>query len=318
MAAWRRFAPIIIPSKDGMDLDFKQLEAFVAAVEEGSFSNAADRLQLSQSMVTIHIRNLERELGARLLNRTTRSMELSADGRAFYAYAREMLRLNRESLMSLCRVDRDQSVVEIVAPRFITRYYLSDLVVDFKRLHPEIAFKFIPGSNAEMHAKLENDGCPFAFCNMKLLESDYAVKHIGTADLVVIAPDDARFRSLAGKPFPAALFGEFPMITRSGTSTLQQEFMRWKKQTIPDVRLRVAADVDDTETIKRLVSAGVGISVITDFAARDYANDGRVLLFPLQGAMPYQLYFAYRKKFLSPENALFRDYVLDCAQAHHE
>ena len=47
-------------------MDFKQLESFVAAVNEGSFSNAADRLQLSQSMVTIHIRNLEKELGTRL------------------------------------------------------------------------------------------------------------------------------------------------------------------------------------------------------------------------------------------------------------
>ena len=38
-------------------MDFKQLESFVAVVDEGSFSNAADRLQLSQSMVTIHVRN---------------------------------------------------------------------------------------------------------------------------------------------------------------------------------------------------------------------------------------------------------------------
>ena len=55
-------------------MDFKQLESFVAVVDEGSFSNAAERLQLSQSMVTIHVRNLESELGTRLLNRTTRSM----------------------------------------------------------------------------------------------------------------------------------------------------------------------------------------------------------------------------------------------------
>ena len=81
-------------------MDFKQLETFVAAVDEGSFSNAAERLQLSQSMVTIHIRNLEAELGTRLLNRTTRSMELSADGRTFYTYAKQMLKLNRDSILS--------------------------------------------------------------------------------------------------------------------------------------------------------------------------------------------------------------------------
>lgn len=87
-------------------MDFKQLESFVSVVDEGSFSNAAERLQISQSMVTIHIRNLEAELGTRLINRTTRSMELSHDGRTFYYYARQMLRLNRDSLFALTRAIR--------------------------------------------------------------------------------------------------------------------------------------------------------------------------------------------------------------------
>ena len=49
-------------------MDFKQLESFVSVVDEGSFSNAAERLQISQSMVTIHIRNLEAELGLSLIH----------------------------------------------------------------------------------------------------------------------------------------------------------------------------------------------------------------------------------------------------------
>ena len=96
-------------------MDFKQLESFVAVVDEGSFSNAAERLQLSQSMVTIHVRNLETELGTRLLNRTTRSMELSNDGRTFYHYAKQMLKLNRDSLFALARADQDEHSINIVA-----------------------------------------------------------------------------------------------------------------------------------------------------------------------------------------------------------
>ena len=83
--------------------------------DEGSFSNAAERLQLSQSMVTIHIRNLETELGARLLNRTTRTMELSADGKTFYYYAKQMLKLNRDSLFALTRANQDEKSINIVA-----------------------------------------------------------------------------------------------------------------------------------------------------------------------------------------------------------
>lgn len=292
-------------------MDFKQLESFVAAVNEGSFSNAADRLQLSQSMVTIHIRNLEKELGTRLLNRTTRSMELSQDGRTFYGYAREMLKLNRDSILALSRADQDDKTIDIVATPFISRYYLADWVIGFNRLHPDINFKFFTGYNSEIHGRLEKDDGEFAFCNMKIMNSDYAVRHCGIANLVVITPNDARFRALGSQPFPVALFGEVPMITRSSTSTLQQEFMRWMKQSIPDTKLNVAAAIDDTETIKRLVAAGVGVSVISEVAARQYVEEGRVLSFPLEGTMPYHLYFVYKKKFLSPEQTLFRDFILE-------
>ena len=291
-------------------MDFKQLESFVAAVDEGSFSNAADRLQMSQSMVTIHIRNLERELGARLLNRTTRSMELSPDGKVFYEYARQMLKLNRDSILALSRANKDSKSISIVATPYISRYYLSDWVIGFNRLHPEISFKFDTSYNSEIHAKLGSDGSEFAFCNMKIMNSDYAVRHCDIANLVVITPNDARFRSLAGRSFPIELFGSEQVITRSSTSTLQQEFMRWMKLNIPDTKLRVVAAIDDTETIKQLVAAGVGISVISEVAVRQYVADGKVLAFPLEGTMPYHLYFVYKKKYLSPEQAAFRDYVL--------
>ena len=294
-------------------MDFKQLESFVAAVNEGSFSNAADRLQLSQSMVTIHVRNLEKELGTRLLNRTTRSMELSQDGRLFYGYARQMLELNRDSILALSRADQDVNTIRIVSTRFISRYYIVDWIIDFQRKYPHINFQFETSYNAEMGGKLEKDGCEFAFSNMKLMNSDYAVRHCGTANLVVITPNDARFRSFLGKPFPLKLFGEEPMIARSSTSTLQQEFMRWMKQCIPDTRLKVAAAINDTETIKQLVAAGVGISVISEVAVREYVDTGKLLSFPLEGTMPYHVYFAYKKKYLSREQTLFRDFVLEQA-----
>ena len=145
---------------------------------------------------------------------------------------------------------------------------------------------------------------------MKIMNSDYAVRHCGVADPVVITPNAPRFRAIQGGSFPLALLSEEPMITRSSTSTLQQEFMRWLKLYVPEAKLKVAVAIDDTETIKRLVVAGVGISVISEVAVRRYVKEGRVLSFPLEGTMPYHLYFVYKKKYLSPEQVLFRDYVL--------
>ena len=291
-------------------MDFKQLESFVAVVDEGSFSNAADRLQISQSMVTIHIRNLEAELGTRLLNRTTRSMELSADGQTYYTYARQMLKLNRDSLFALTRAEQNESAINIVATPYTSRYYLANRIVEFERAHPEVNFNITVCYNSEIPNKLRSGGFQFAFCNMKIMDSDYAVKHYDSSSLVIITPNVDRFRVLQGQPFPKELFGSERMITRSSTSTLQQEFLRWIKQNIPDTKLDVAASIDDTETIKQLVADDVGIAVLSEVAVGEFVSEGKLLSFPLEGTMPHHLYFVSKKKYLSPVQAEFRDFIL--------
>ena len=292
-------------------MDFKQLESFVAVVDEGSFSNAAERLQLSQSMVTIHVRNLETELGTRLLNRTTRSMELSADGRTFYYYAKQMLKLNRDSLFALTRANQDDNTINIVATPYTSRYYLAKHIVEFRKRAPEVGFSITVCYNTEILNKMRAGGYEFAFCNMNVMDAELTVKHYKSARLVVITPNEERFQKLPKNLFPKEMFAQEPLITRSSSSALQQEFLRWAKQHLPGVKLSVAAAVDDTETIKNLVAAGVGISFISEIAVEEFIAEGKVLAFPLEDTMPHHLYFAYKKKYLSPRQIEFRDFILE-------
>ena len=55
---------------------------------------------------------------------------------------------------------------------------------------------------------------------------------------------------------------------------------------------------------------GVGISVVSEVAVREAVAEGKLLSFPIEGTMPYHLYFVHKKKYLTPEQAMFRDFVL--------
>ncbi|PHV08724.1 LysR family transcriptional regulator [Janthinobacterium sp. BJB412] len=77
------------------------LNTFVAVVDEGGFGRAAARLHLTQSAVSGHLRRLEEQVGKPLLKRTTRSLELSADGARLIGYARAILALNRDAAAQL-------------------------------------------------------------------------------------------------------------------------------------------------------------------------------------------------------------------------
>lgn len=81
----RRWIPI--------DIDMKELEAFVAVVDRGSFSRAAESLYLTQPTISAHVAALERKLSIKLLVRTTKEIYPSDAGNLLYDYAKEILRL---------------------------------------------------------------------------------------------------------------------------------------------------------------------------------------------------------------------------------
>ncbi|WP_043511454.1 LysR family transcriptional regulator [Halomonas sp. BC04] len=82
-------------------LDLLLLRSFVTIIEEGSFTAAANRLHLTQPAISGHLRRLESQLGKPLLQRTTRSFQLTPEGESLLSYARAMLALNRDALAQL-------------------------------------------------------------------------------------------------------------------------------------------------------------------------------------------------------------------------
>lgn len=79
------------------------LKTFVTVVDEDGFSRAAEKLHLTQSAVSGHLRRLEEQVGKPLLKRTTRSQQLTADGERLIAYARTILALHRDAWTQLTR-----------------------------------------------------------------------------------------------------------------------------------------------------------------------------------------------------------------------
>ena len=79
------------------------LRTFVTVVDEDGFSRAAEKLHLTQSAVSGHLRRLEEQVGKPLLKRTTRSQQLTPDGERLIAYARTILALNRDAWAQLTR-----------------------------------------------------------------------------------------------------------------------------------------------------------------------------------------------------------------------
>ena len=87
-------------------MDIRQLEAFVYTVKYQSFSQAAQKLYLSQPTVSAHIRSLEQEFHTQLLKRTTKTLSVTPAGMKLYQYASEILTLQQKAVLELSNEGR--------------------------------------------------------------------------------------------------------------------------------------------------------------------------------------------------------------------
>ena len=113
------------------------MRAFVAVVTEGSFSNAANTLQLSPQLVSKYVSKLEEQLNSRLLNRTTRKVSLTEAGSHYFGHAQQILLSIDDMESKLGGLQQNpKGVLRISAPVSFALKHMAKLITDFQIHYP--------------------------------------------------------------------------------------------------------------------------------------------------------------------------------------
>ena len=124
-----------------IDMDIKELEAFVYVVENCSFSRAAELLHLTQPTISSHISALERKLGIKLVVRTTKETYPSDAGKLLYRYAKEILQVRENAAAAIKSFSQEmRGTITLAASTVPSQYYLPHLLQNFHEKYPDIAF----------------------------------------------------------------------------------------------------------------------------------------------------------------------------------
>jgi DNA-binding transcriptional LysR family regulator len=116
-------------------LDTDQLRSFVAIVDEGSFTRAAERVHKTQSAVSMHVRGLEAQLGCALFVKQGRGARLTAEGEQLVEFARRILREEAGAIAALSRKGL-RGTVRFGVPDDYAEAFLADTLLRFNHLHP--------------------------------------------------------------------------------------------------------------------------------------------------------------------------------------
>jgi DNA-binding transcriptional LysR family regulator len=133
-------------------MDLRQLEHFVTVAAEQSFTRAAQRLNIVQSGLSASIRTLEEELGAPLLLRTTRRVDLTATGRAFLVEARRVLNAANEARQVVAQmIGLQRGTLSIgLIPGLAPLIDIPELLGRFREAHPSIEIRLISGGSLQL------------------------------------------------------------------------------------------------------------------------------------------------------------------------
>jgi DNA-binding transcriptional LysR family regulator len=164
---------------------FAALRTYVAVVNAGSFARAAGKLGMSRAMATKHVQTLEAELGARLLNRTTRKLSATEAGRNFHARAERVLADLDEAENAVADASASpKGLLRVAAPMSFGFRHLGPAIADFLRECPGMAVEL---SLNDRVVDLIDEGLDVALRIGRLAESSLVAKRIAAARLVPVA-----------------------------------------------------------------------------------------------------------------------------------
>lgn len=292
-------------------MDIRTLKTFIYVAELASFTKAAEALGYSQSTVSFQIRQLERELDAKLFERVNRTVVLTDRGHEVLRYAHQLHQLTLE-MEAAARVEPKVSghirlaMADSLCPMLLGSGFLS-----FRAQYPGLSLKIIPAGTEEMFRLLNRNEVDLVFT----LDN-----HIYNAEYVIVREDRIGVHFVTASGSPLARAGRIPvrdlldqpfLLTERGMS-----YRRMMDEKLAERSMEIVPvlELGNTDQLCRLVAQGAGLSFLPDYATEEAVRAGRLVRLPVDDfeVTVWKQLLYHRDKWLSPPMQAVLDYCAQC------
>ncbi len=254
-------------------LNYHHLHYFWAVAKEGNLTRAARRLHVSQSALSVQIRQLEEQVGSPLFTREGRALALTEAGRISLAYAEQIFATGNE-LMAVLKKGRrpERQVLRIGAVATLSRNFQESFVKPLlAQLEVELVLQ--SGSLAELLARLGAHSLDLVLSNRPVqgdTEREWRCRRIARQQVSLVGPPRRRSANLR---FPEDVVS-FPLLLPSADSDIRTAFDLLCEQL--DVRFNILAEVDDMAMLRLLARDAHALALLPSVVVRDELRDGRL------------------------------------------
>ncbi|MGK4579021.1 LysR family transcriptional regulator [Kitasatospora sp. HPMI-4] len=249
-------------------MELRQLQYFLTVVEEANFTRAAARLHLAQPGVSAQIRQLERELGLPLLDRSGRTVTTTAVGEAVLPFARAALAAVdglRQTVDEFAGLVRGQVTIGLVSGAATDEFDVAALLADFHDDHPQVETALTEDTSERMLAALRRGELDLAVVGLTDEDPPPGVSLqvvIDTPLVAAMAPDDPLLTPVGRTGIPLAELAGRPLISLPRGTGLRGVLERACAQA--GLRPRIAFEGASPTLLARLAARGLGVAVLPE------------------------------------------------------
>ena len=260
-------------------MNLKQLEAFVMIANNKSFSLTAKKLYLTQPTVSAYISKLEYELGEKLFYRTIKEVTLTEAGKKIYIYAKDIIEL-AEKIENAFKGSSEEGTRRMVisASSIPGTYLLPGILAEFSRTYPNVEMRVQESDSVGVMNDIREHRADLGFVGTATKDREISFMPFCKDELVLITPNNDRYRELKEKKLNLAWIEQEPWIMREdGSGTYKETLHVFEEMGIHSDQLHILARFNNTGAILLSVAQGSGISIVSRLAAQAAVERGDVL-----------------------------------------
>jgi DNA-binding transcriptional LysR family regulator len=250
-----------------MKISLRQIEIFLNVVKLQNLTNVAKELGLSQSAVSMSIKELETILGRKLFDRINKKLILNEIGRSFKEAVLPLYK-QLNDIETEFQNSEDKGSVRVGASTTIIDYLMPTIVCEYMSKYPNVKIDLKEGNTKEIVQLVKEGKIDMGFIEGNVEDSEIIKESIGKDELVVVSSNE----ELKNKEFELNDIKDYRWVLREKGSGTREVFLNYIKPQ--KVKLNIFLELGHTESIKSLLLSKKPISCLSILAVSNEINSG--------------------------------------------
>lgn len=293
-----------------MNLD--HLKSFFVTAESKSISKAAKKLHLTQPGLSMQIQSLENIIGADLLIRSNKGVELTDEGRIVFEHASSMLSLESSIHKNIKDLKTKNNILSISSCNCLGAYFLPCRLYTFKEIYPDLKVSLEVSRTRNVIKRLLNHEANIGILTSKYDVPGLSIEALLEDNLILVSSPNPKYKSIRLEDLKS-----IPLIIHSEDSSLNKVlYESLERSNLSQDDLNIVLTMNSSESIKSTITSGHGFAFLPSITVRKELRSGalnKVKVNDLDTKFNY--YFAYRENHdFTLHEERFKKYLLSRKQ----